>query len=218
MCMSTENKSDSNIATSDLGQMVKEWGLVGIVGLVGIGILLYGVWRVVAPEKARVEIVENRTENKNIEYSEEIIVDVAGAVEKPGLYKLPSGSRVGDALVNAGGLSAEADRNWVSRYINLAEEVKDGSKVYIPLISESANQQISELDGQTAGVSDSRSGGKININTASVSELDSLWGVGEARANTIINNRPYGSVEEFLDRASIPQNVFDKIKDQISVY
>ena len=201
--------------------LIKTWGVVGVVGVIGAGILLYGVWRVVAPEKPKVEIVGEGQGSELIGSSEpmrsEIVVDVAGAVEKQGLYKLPSGSRVGDALVMAGGLAAQADREWVSKYINLAEEAKDGGKIYIPRQSESSDNQnaqgVGDSDGEVAGVTN-----KININTASASELDSLWGVGEARAKTIIENRPYGSVEELLTKAKIPQNVYDSIKAQVTVY
>jgi len=60
--------------------------------------------------------------------------------------------------------------------------------------------------------------GKVNINTASVSELDSLWGVGEARAEAIVAARPYSSIEELASKANIPSNVMDKIRDEITVF
>jgi len=64
----------------------------------------------------------------------------------------------------------------------------------------------------------SSQGGMININTASASELDSLWGIGESRADSIIANRPYGNVDELESKAGVPSNVMERIKDQVSVY
>lgn len=60
--------------------------------------------------------------------------------------------------------------------------------------------------------------GKININTASASELDTLWGIGEVRAKDIIDNRSYSSIDELLTKKVIPSNVFEKIKDEITVF
>jgi len=144
-------------------------------------------------------------------FGNQVTVDVAGAVEKPGVYKMPSGSRIGDALVGAGGLSAQADREWVAKTLNLAEEVKDGGKVYIPEKSQIINSQM-------ANGEQGKSTNLININTASVGELDSLPEIGEARAKAIIANRPYGSSAELVSKAKIPASVYAKIKDLVSIY
>lgn len=183
---------------------LKEYGILVVVGLVGVGVLVYGLWGQLVPQKPVVEIV------KGGEKTSEIVVDVAGAVEKPAVYRLPSGSRIGDALVSAGGLSGGADREWVARTLNLASEMKDGQKIYIPKESENS-------ESQNVGISDNRSG-MININTASASELDTLEGIGEARSAAIIANRPYGSPEEIVSKAKVPQSVYEKIKDRLTVY
>ena len=149
-----------------------------------------------------VEIIENV---KGIETAE-VVVDVGGAVEKPGVYKLPGDARVNDALTAAGGLSVAADRVWMARYLNLAQAVSDGVKIYIP------------ATGESVIGSGSQSSGQININTASASELDSLWGIGTKRAADIIASRPYSSIDELVAKAGIPQNVLDKIRDQIIAY
>lgn len=201
-----------------ISEFLKQFGILVAVGLVGCGILLYGLWGAIKPEESVVEIVRGETGASNIATSNigkqevQIVVDVAGAVEKPGVYKLPSGGRVGDALVLAGGLSASADREWVARTVNLAEVVKDGGKIYIPNI-----QTIGGSDSQKVSVPESQKG-KININAASLSELDSLSGIGEVRAQAIIDNRPYGSTGELVSKAKIPESVYEKIKDQVSVY
>ncbi len=196
--------------------VLKEYGVLVGVGVVGIGMLGYGLWGVLWPEPARVEIVKSDTVTQCHDEQcepQSIYVDVAGAVERPGVYKLPEKSRIEDVLVLAGGLAANADREWVAQNLNLAKEVKDGEKVYVPAIQqigESASRQISGSVNQKIG--------KININTASQSELDSLEGIGEARVQAIIANRPYGSIEELVSKAKIPQSLYEKIKDEITVY
>ena len=180
---------------------LRQFGWIVIVGLIGCGTLIYGLWGQIVPQESVVEIIKGGNSD-NLE----IVIDVSGAVEKPGLYKLQNGSRIGDALVMAGGLSAGADREWVGKTINLAEILKDGGKVYIP-------EKNSASGG--GGVNDS---GLVNINTGTLGELDGLTGIGEVRAKTIMDNRPYSNVDELVSKAKIPESVVEKIKDQISVY
>lgn len=143
----------------------------------------------------------------------QITVDVEGGVINPGVYKLSSDSRIQDALVAAGGISAAADRDWVAKNLNLALKLKDGMKVYIP-----------GRGGSTMGVSNGSNvgavgiGAQININSASVSELDGLPGVGPVTAQKIIDNRPYGAIEELLEKKIVSASVFEKIKEKISTY
>lgn len=196
-----------------ISEFLKQFGIVVAIGMVGCGILIYGLWGVIRPEEAVVEIIngENR-EQENIEYrGGQVTVDVAGAVEWPGVYKLPSGSRIGDALVMAGGLAGNADREWVAKTINLAEVVKDGGKIYVPAKQEQGRTENKNIEYGEAQ-------GRVNINTASVGELDRLEGIGEVRARAIIDNRPYGSTLELVSKAKIPESVYDDIKDQVSVY
>jgi competence protein ComEA len=135
-----------------------------------------------------------------------IIVDVAGAVEKPGVYKLPNNSRTADALISAGGLSAAADREAVSKTINLAQKLTDGSKIYIPSINESNS------------FNQSNKSNLININFASLLELDSLEGVGPVTAQKIIDNRPYQNISDLVTKKVLGKAMFEKIKDKLSVY
>ena len=209
---------------------LREFGVLIIVGVVGSGILIFGLWGVMG-ERATVEIVKGGSQpvRSDLVGSENdlqptrsdllITVDVAGAVQKPGVYKLPNGSRIGDALVMAGGLGEKADREWVSKTINLAEVVKDGGKIYLPVYKETPSQIESKgvsLGGQ--GVTLGITSKKININTASLSELDSLVGIGEVRARTIMDNRPYSDTNDLVTKAKIPQSVYEKIKDLVTVY
>ena len=203
-----------------IGEFLRQYWMFVVVGVIGVGIVGYGLWGAMRGEQASVEIVKSNSQITNSQILKsgdnmQIVVDVAGAVEKPGVYKMPSGSRIGDALVSAGGLSAEADREWVAKTLNLAEEVKDGGKVYIPSRDENNNQAPNSNNQTSSNVQNSK---LININTASVGELDSLPEIGEARVKAIIANRPYGSSAELVSKAKIPASVYAKIKDLVSIY
>jgi competence protein ComEA len=194
-----------------IGWFIKQfWLLIG-VGIVGLSMVVYGLWGQLVPAPATVEIVKG---SESSSASGEIVIDVAGAVLNPGVYKLPSGSRIGDVIVLAGGLSAEADREWVAQTLNLAQEVKDASKIYIP----NTLEQAKTPENQNSKAGETQVQGKINVNTASVAELDKLPGIGEVRAQAIVANRPYSDTAELVSRAKVPQSVYDKIRDQISIY
>jgi len=137
-----------------------------------------------------------------------ILVDVGGAVIKPGIYELGSDARVNDALIASGGLAKGADRDWISQNINLAAKLTDGAKIYLPF------QDSNKDSPAAAGLSLEET---ININTASLAELDQLWGIGPVTAQKIIDNRPYGKIEELLDKKIVKTNVYEAIKDKITV-
>ncbi len=142
-----------------------------------------------------------------------IMVEVSGAVGRPAVYELPAGSRVIAFLEAAGGISNLADKGWVERNVNLAAPVTDGSKIYIPRVGE----ESSKTESVAVGNSSVGSTAKININTASLSELDTLWGIGTVRAQAIIDNRPYQGVEELLEKKVVPTNVYAEIKDLVAI-
>lgn len=191
-----------------------------LLGLAGVIFLLFGVVALANPQDKKGEITfESASTQADTGLASEshvpktLTVDVSGAVEKPGVYDLPVDARVHDALIAAGGMKSEADREFVAKNLNLAAKVTDGGKVYIPVLGEAPPQGV---EGQAvAGVSTS---GLININTASASELDKLQGVGPVTAEKIISNRPYGSIEELVSKKVVGQKVFNDIKDKISVY
>lgn len=191
------------------------------IGVVGVILLIAGGVVAIRQRKQDSGQVVVITEGPEGTEDTEVVVDVAGAVENPGVYKLAGFARVNDALVAAGGLAEGADRVWVARYLNLAQVVPDGAKIYIPRSGEENDKlQITNSKlGQTAGVTIGPSQpGMININTASASELDSLWGIGAKRAADIMANRPYGAGEELMTKAGIPKNVYEKIKDKITIF
>lgn len=179
-------------------------------GLVLLGLILVGLGVLGTNFLGREEGIEilpvEEGERSNI------FVDIQGAVQNPGVYQLPVGNRVNDLLILTGGLSAEADRDWVARNVNLAEKLSDGIKIYIPKASE-ARHSLSEGE-QVAGSQT----GKISLNTASKSELKTLPGIGPAYAQRIIENRPYGTIEDLLKVPGIGQKTLEKIKEKITVW
>ncbi len=140
-----------------------------------------------------------------------IFVDVSGAVLNPGVYELKDGSRIEDAIKASGGFIEEANKEYISKYLNMAQKVSDGSKVYVPFEGETA--AVSVNGGVVAGIQS-----KININTASQSELESLPGIGPVTASKIISDRPYQKTEDLLEKKIVNKSVFEKIKDVVVVY
>lgn len=192
------------------------FSLVGLI-LIGFGVLAYKIDIFSSGDK--VEILNSTTESQND--SQEIVVEISGAVEKTGVYKLVNGSRVDDLLITAGGLSVDADRDWVTKNINRASKLIDGQKIYIYSQSEvtsAKNAGTIKLDQEVLGVSNQNISNLININTASQSELEKLVGIGPVYAQKMIEHRPYSNTEELVTKKIIPQKTFQKIQNEISVY
>ncbi len=139
-----------------------------------------------------------------------IRVDIEGQVTKPGVFTLKENSIIQDALIAAGGLSQDADRDWVAKNLNLAEKLNDAQKIYIPKSGEIISQTSTSLHSGTEAQT-----GLININTSSESELDTLPGVGPVTAGKIINNRPYSKIDDLLTKKVVSQKVYEQIKDKI---
>lgn len=190
-----------------VGDNAKEL-LIGAVGLSLMGVGLYQTYaaRVIEDSQVSVQVAD---ESNSLLSETKLAVDVSGAVEKPGLYFLAPNSRIHDALVTAGGLANNADRGYVSRYVNQAEKVVDGMKLYIPVKDDPSLQEKQAIT--MSGVGEE----SVSINTASLRELEELWGVGSARAQQIIDNRPYTSIEELNSKAKIPTSVVEKNSDRL---
>jgi len=194
------------------------------LGILGLIFFAYGLIGLFATNKASSEdiVFEANSANGKQTEAKTILVDIEGAVVKPGVYKLPLESRIQDGLVAAGGLSAQADREYLAKNFNLATKLTDGTKIYIPNISEAVKgDSVLKTSSEGVVVGSPRfgeAGALININNASQSELDTLVGVGPVTAQKIIAGRPYTSVNELLDKKIVGVKVFDQIKDKISVY
>ena len=141
-----------------------------------------------------------------------ITVDVKGAVKSPGIYDLPVGSRVHDAVQKAGGLTEEAD----SKSLNLAQKVSDEALVYVPTKGEEASQQTAS--GTTPSTSKEK---KVNLNKASLEELKQVKGLGGKRAQDIIDyretNGKFKSVDELKKVSGIGAKTIEKLKDYVTV-
>ncbi len=172
----------------------------------GIVFIIVGAFQQKSPKD---EISLEKAVDSQDTTTQSIYVDVGGAVMAPGLYKLNDGSRIQDVLVMAGGFSSEADREYISQYLNLAQVLTDGTKLFIP--KENTNSQKS-----VAGINTSSN--TININTAPSGELDTLPAIGMVTAEKIISNRPYTEIGELVSKKVLGQKTFDKVKDMISVY
>ena len=169
------------------------------------------------------------------EEPETVVVYVCGAVKEAGVYELPGGSRLNDAVKAAGGLDDEADRT----YVNLAAICSDGMKLYIPTFQETEKQFAgvtsgssnssgfesydmtnAAANGSSESVTDTKSG-LVNINTASKEELTSLSGIGAGYADRIIAYRnekgPFKSIEDIMKVSGIKEKLFSRIKDYITV-
>jgi competence protein ComEA len=139
-----------------------------------------------------------------------LIVDVAGAVRQPGVYEFAEGDRVIDAIERAGGSMPKADLSL----LNLAAPLVDGTQILVP----KAGAVLPGAPGGTPGTSTS---GLVNVNTASATELETLSGIGEVLAATIIEyrtqNGPFVSVEDLMDVSGIGPATLDEIRDQVTV-
>ena len=144
---------------------------------------------------------------------DQITVDVKGAVKSPGIYDLPVGSRVHDAVQKAGGLTEEAD----SKSLNLAQKVSDEALVYVPSKGEEATSQQA-ASGTSPSTSKEK---KVNLNKASLEELKQVKGLGGKRAQDIIDHREangkFKSVDELKKVSGIGAKTIEKLKDYVTV-
>jgi len=166
----------------------------------------------------KVEVLNSTTSGQ---ISGGLTVEVAGQVITPGVYKLASGSRVEDLLIISGGLTSLADRIWTEKYLNRAAKLTDGQKVYIPSVNEQSGIVSAKNGGGNQTISpnfSSDSNALININTASLSQLDSLPGIGQVYGQSIIEHRPYSTLDELVSNGAIKQSLFDKIKNLVTIY
>lgn len=204
------NPSESSFSLDSLSFLLNTYRLPLFVGVVGLVFILSSIlFMVKRNSSSGVTFVEKSASSSS---SINIKVDIEGAVEAPGVYELASDMRVGDLLIMAGGFSLTADREWSAKYINQAARLSDGGKIYIPEVGEGIST------ASVLGASDSNSTSLVNINTASLSELDRLSGVGEVTAKKIIEGRPYLTIEELKTKKIVGNSVFEKIKDMVIVY
>jgi competence protein ComEA len=149
-----------------------------------------------------------------------VVVHMAGAVRSPGVYSLAPGARVIDGVRAAGGAAPDADLSS----INLARLLTDGERVYVPRRGETPPPDAGGGGAPAAdggGAPGAAAGGKVNINTASVGELDGLPGIGPVLAQRIVDYRtqhgPFRSVNDLQKVEGIGQKKFESLKDFVTV-
>ncbi len=146
-----------------------------------------------------------------------VLVHVCGEVLLPGVYALPPESRVYEAVEKAGGFTEEADTDA----LNLAGPLSDGAKIYVPAEGETnAGHESEGLSGETAEKVPSGTVGTVNINTATKEELMSLSGIGESKAEAILQYRessgPFQNPSDIMNVKGIGEGMYQKIKDRIT--
>jgi competence protein ComEA len=148
----------------------------------------------------------------------QVVVDVAGAVVRPGVYHLAIGSRVADAIAAAGGFGPRVDADAVGVGLNLAAPLKDGQQVRVPSRDDSGPSPGS---GGTSRSGGSGGGSKlVDLNSATAAELDALPGIGPVTAGKIVAARtqaPFKTVDELRSRGLVGQKTFDQIKALLTV-
>jgi competence protein ComEA len=150
----------------------------------------------------------------------DLIVDVGGAVLRPGVYHLPAGARVSDAIAAAGGYSPRVAAEQASAQLNLAAPVHDGDQIVVPSRDDPGAGGSSPGSGGGSGGGGGGGGHLIDLNHASADELDTLPGIGPVTAAKIIaarNESPFTSVDQLLERKLVGQKVFDGLKPLVTV-
>lgn len=150
------------------------------------------------------------SESVSEENAGEIYVDIGGAVNNPMLARLPAGSRVENAIEAAGGITDKADMTSINR----AEFVEDGQKIFIP-------ELMTDDEGNVVSTSAEEFSGKVNINSADSSQLETLTGVGPSTAQKIIDyrnqNGRFSKIEDLKNVSGIGDKTFEKLKDDITI-
>ena len=152
-----------------------------------------------------------KSETEEVVEKDLITVDVKGAVKSPGIYDLPVGSRINDAVQKAGGLTDNAD----SKSINLAQKISDEALVYVPTKEEATSQEAH------SNASNTKENKKVNLNKASLEELKQVKGLGGKRAQDIIDHREtngkFKSVDDLKKVSGIGAKTVEKLKEYVTV-
>jgi len=150
----------------------------------------------------------------------ELVIDVTGAVLRPGVYHLPLGARVGDAIKAAGGYGTRVDAGFAATQLNLAAALTDGQQVRVPSRDDPATGAANGTGGTGGTGGNAAAGSRVDLNRATEAELEALPGIGPSTAAKIIASRsatPFKAVQELRDRKLVGQKTFDGLKDLVTV-
>lgn len=209
-----------------LKQLPKKWLLLGSgASMVILITLLVGIYLMVNKEPqvdttmweetSLTTTTEVATDAPKERAETMIYVDIKGAVKVPGIYQLKNQQRIWDALALAGGVSEEAD----TAQVNYAQKVKDQMIIYVPKKGEAVAQSLETL--QESAPAQQNQEEKINLNTATEAELQTISGIGAKKAQEIIRFRdeqgPFKTVEELKNVPGIGEKTVERLKDMLTV-
>jgi len=201
----------------------QKFGIMDGMLAVGLALVTVGIGLGIKSkiDKTKVELIKGKEAAPVTQGYNKVTFDISGEVLKPGVYRLGGDSRIGDALVVAGGLSVGADREWVEKNINRAKRINDGEKIYIPKKVKSEELIVKSEKNTNQVVLGVQSEGLININSARVEELDRLEGIGPSIAAKIIEyrvkNGGFNNINELKLVSGIGDKMFEKIKDKVGI-
>jgi competence protein ComEA len=207
---------------------------VGIVGLIGLAfVLAFGVGN------NGTVVVDGGTPlgSANVEggvvadplpgsAAPELVVEIVGAIGRPGVFRLPAGSRVGDLVEAAGGYGSRVDTERASHELKLAAPLHDGDQIRVPsrddVVTTGAEPGVGSQPGSGGGSSGSGSSGTglVDLNRATSAELEALPGIGPVTATKILTARdeqPFGAVEDLRTRGLLGEKTYDKVRDLVTV-